>query len=251
MEVTLIINFEFRKHSGFLSKLFATILMAAALAVISGCAGTATGRDTSVYSSLKAEEVSNQKSSEASAMVVIRYPAMIHTNAENLYVSSFTINAIGGEVPYGVHGNRQTSRVAQSIIEKSSYFAMSLYNELKSVLPEGSVLFRSMVGGARSPHYAELPDEQLTSRVQSDLRDITGLSADPEFVKIFRWNRAIPQYNVGHAARLDAIEEIVGRHPGLVLTGNAFRGVSLNDCIVNAWKTAEAVVPGQAGDKGA
>ena len=117
--------------------------------------------------------------------------------------------------------------------------------------PEGSVLFRSMVGGARSPHYAELPDEQLTSRVQSDLRDITGLSADPEFVKIFRWNRAIPQYNVGHAARLEAIEEIVGRHPGLVLTGNAFRGVSLNDCIVNAWKTAEAVVPGQAGDKGA
>jgi hypothetical protein len=152
MEVTLIINFEFRKHSGFLSKLFATILMAAALAVISGCAGTATGRDTSVYSSLKAEEVSNQKSSEASAMVVIRYPAMIHTNAENLYVSSFTINAIGGEVPYGVHGNRQTSRVAQSIIEKSSYFAMSLYRELKSVLPEGSVLL--------SPHIIEWNKER-------------------------------------------------------------------------------------------
>ena len=152
MEAKLSINVEFRKHSGFLANLFAMILVAAASAVISGCAGTATGKDTSVYSSLKSEEVSDQKSSEASAMVVIRYPAMIHSNAENLYVSSFAINAIGGEVPYGVHGNRQTSRVAQSIIEKSSYFAMSLYRELKAALPEGSVLL--------SPHIIEWNKER-------------------------------------------------------------------------------------------
>ena len=120
--------------------------------IISGCAGTAKGKDTSSYSKLGTEEVSSQESSEASAMVVIRYPAMIHANAENLYVSSFAINAIGGDVPYGVHGNRQTSRVAQSIIEKSSYFAMSLYHELKSILPEGSVLL--------SPHIVEWDKER-------------------------------------------------------------------------------------------
>ena len=107
---------------------------------ISGCAGTAKGRETSVYSSLKTEEVTKQDSSEASALVVIRYPAMIHADAENLYVSSFAINAIGGDVPYDVHGDRQTSRIAQSIIEKSSYYAMSLYHELKAVLPENTVL---------------------------------------------------------------------------------------------------------------
>jgi len=100
-----------------------------------------------------------------------------------------------------------------------------------------------MVGGARTPEYAELPDGQLTDRVRSDLKDITGLSAEPEFTRIFRHEKAIPQYNVGHAARLEAIDQLLGRHPGLVLTGNAFRGVSLNDCVVNAWKTAEAVMP--------
>ena len=89
METTLSKYFEFRMRSGFLPDLFATVLLSAGFAVISGCAGTATGKDTSVYSSLKSEEVSSQKSSEAAAMVVIRYPAMIHTNAENLYVSSF------------------------------------------------------------------------------------------------------------------------------------------------------------------
>jgi len=116
------------------------IFVVTASGFISGCAGTAKGRDTSVYSTQKTEEVTRQESSEASALVVIRYPAMIHADAENLYVSSFAINAIGGEVPYDVHGDRQTSRIAQSIIEKSSYYAMSLYHELKAVLPENTVL---------------------------------------------------------------------------------------------------------------
>jgi len=126
-------------------------LLAIAFAIIGGCAGTATGKDTSVYSSLKPEVVAEQNASEASALVIIRYPAMIHANAENLYVSSFAINAIGGDVPYDVHGDRQTSRVAQSVIEKSSYYAMSLYRELKNTLPEDSVLL--------SPHIIEWDKE--------------------------------------------------------------------------------------------
>ena len=123
-----------------LIRLSMIVLLAVSAGIISGCAGTAKGKDTSVYSSLKAEKVSDQQQSDASALIVIRYPAMIHADAENLYVSSFAINAIGGTVPYDVHGDRQTARIAQSIIEKSSYYAMSLYHELKSVLPENSVL---------------------------------------------------------------------------------------------------------------
>ncbi len=123
-----------------LIRLLTIVLLAVCAGIISGCAGTAKGKETSVYSSLKVEQVSDQNQSEASALIVIRYPAMIHADAENLYVSSFAINAIGGTVPYGVHGDRQTARIAQSIIEKSSYYAMSLYQELKSVLPENSVL---------------------------------------------------------------------------------------------------------------
>jgi hypothetical protein len=122
------------------TSLLIMMLLVLGAGILSGCAGTAKGKETSVYSSLKVEQVSDQEQSEASALIVIRYPAMIHADAENLYVSSFAINAIGGIVPYGVHGDRQTARIAQSIIEKSSYYAMSLYQELKSVLPENSVL---------------------------------------------------------------------------------------------------------------
>jgi len=123
---------------------------------LSGCAGTATGVDRSVYSRLQPEPVVAQKSSGAAAMVVIRYPAMIHEYAENLYVSSFAINAIGGEMPAAT-AKAQTARIAQSLVEKSSYYAMSLYRELKKVLPKNSVLL--------SPHIIAWDKErQLHSR---------------------------------------------------------------------------------------
>lgn len=109
--------------------------------------------------------------------------------------------------------------------------------------PAGCVLLRTLVGGARTPELAELPDEQLRDRVLQDLRDILGLRAEPDFVGIFRHERAIPQYRVGHASRLQDIETMRAGFPGLVLSGNAYRGVSLNDCIVNAFETARQLVP--------
>jgi oxygen-dependent protoporphyrinogen oxidase len=111
--------------------------------------------------------------------------------------------------------------------------------------PEDSVLLRSMVGGARSPELARLPDEQLIDRVRSDLQDALGLDAEPDFIRIFRHERAIPQYIVGHANRLESIEDRLQQHPRLILTGNAFKGVSLNDCVVNAMETANALFAGK------
>ena len=109
--------------------------------------------------------------------------------------------------------------------------------------PEGAMLMRSMVGGARTPELAGLADRELTDLVQYELKAVMGIDASPGFARIYRHKKAIPQYHVGYAARLRAISEALERHPGLVLTGNAFRGVSLNDCIENAWRTAEKLLP--------
>lgn len=109
--------------------------------------------------------------------------------------------------------------------------------------PEGRVLLRTMVGGARRPENALLEDDVLLDRVRSELRDIMQLRADPEFTSIYRHEKAIPQYLVGHSDRLARLENELDRFPGLFLTGNAYRGVSLNDCVVNARKTADRVVP--------
>jgi hypothetical protein len=144
-----------KKSTGYFRFLVITMVIGLT-GFISGCAGTAKGVNSSVYARAQPEVVEEQKSSDAAAMVVIRYPAMIHEYAENLFVSSFAINAIGGDVPPAT-AKAQTSRVAQSMVEKSSYYAMSLYRELKKVLPENSVLL--------SPHIiAWDKDRQLHSR---------------------------------------------------------------------------------------
>lgn len=109
--------------------------------------------------------------------------------------------------------------------------------------PDGQVLLRSIVGGARSEEIALLPDDKLVDAVMFELSAIMGIKSDPDFVRIYRWEKAIPQYEVGHAGRLELIRNELAAHPGLVLGGNAYRGVSLNDCIENGYRIADELLP--------
>lgn len=109
--------------------------------------------------------------------------------------------------------------------------------------PQEHVLLRSMVGGAKRPELALLADDQLVAKVKGDLRDIMGVDAEPDFVRVYRHEQAIPQYVVGHAARLQRIDDLLRPHPNLLLTGNAFKGVALNDCIANAFSLAGRLYP--------
>jgi oxygen-dependent protoporphyrinogen oxidase len=105
--------------------------------------------------------------------------------------------------------------------------------------PEGKVLLRSMMGGACFPEYVTLSDDEVVARVRQDLKMTMGIVAEPEFVRIFRHPQAIPQYTVGHGARLQKLEESLKAHPGLILTGNSYRGIGLNDCVAAAERAAD------------
>lgn len=105
--------------------------------------------------------------------------------------------------------------------------------------PEGKVLLRSMMGGACFPEYIKLSDAEVESRVRADLSKTMGITAAPSFIRIFRHEKAIPQYTVGHGKRLEALAGLLGKHPGLVLTGNSYRGIGLNDCVAAAHRGAE------------
>jgi oxygen-dependent protoporphyrinogen oxidase len=108
--------------------------------------------------------------------------------------------------------------------------------------PEGKALLRMMVGGARAEEKALLSDEELIEACRRDLCDILGIGAEPEMVRIYRHERAIPQYLVGHSARLERIDARLRDFPGIVLTGNAYRGVGINDCVHQAKEAARRVV---------
>jgi len=108
--------------------------------------------------------------------------------------------------------------------------------------PEGHVLLRSMMGGATNPEAINLNDTEVLERTMAELKKIMGIEEAPDFVRIFRHQRAIPQYIVGHSDRLAAINAQLKQHEGLILTGNALFGVGLNDCVNAANKAGEQVL---------
>jgi oxygen-dependent protoporphyrinogen oxidase len=97
--------------------------------------------------------------------------------------------------------------------------------------PDGAVLVSNFVGGARHPDLVDRPDDELTRLVVEDLGRLLGVTGAPAWTRIIRYRRAIPQYVIGHAARVERIEQAMARVPGLSLVGNYLRGVAVGDCL--------------------
>ena len=100
--------------------------------------------------------------------------------------------------------------------------------------PDGMVLLRAICGGWQRPQVVGLDDARLVQIVATELRMSLKINAPPVFHRIIRWDRAIPQYLVGHLDRVAAVEKRVAGFPNLILAGNAYHGVSLNDCTEQA-----------------
>jgi oxygen-dependent protoporphyrinogen oxidase len=108
--------------------------------------------------------------------------------------------------------------------------------------PADVEVVRAFVGGARRPEMATLPEDELIARVRADLAALASIEATPTLVRVHRWERAMPQYVVGHLARVAAIETRVARLPGLALAGAAYRGVGIPDCIHSGETAADTVL---------
>lgn len=107
--------------------------------------------------------------------------------------------------------------------------------------PEGTVLVDARIGGALDPGAVDLDDDALEALVRRELGPSIDLRGPTLFRKIYRHPAGIPQYVVGHRDRLAQIDRFLHHHPGLYLTGNAYRGVGFNDCIREANVVADAV----------
>ena len=111
--------------------------------------------------------------------------------------------------------------------------------------PEGDVLLRAFLGGDQAQGVLDRDDAGLEAVVQHELTPLLGLAAPPILVRVHRHAAAMPQYQVGHAARVAAVQARVARHAGLAVAGNAFSGVGIPDCIHSGEEAAEQLLGGQ------
>ena len=128
-------------------------------------------------------------------------------------------------------------------VEKRSLIGCTFSSVKFSVrAPEGHVLLRAFAGGALQPEIFALNESELTARVEADLRELLGINESPLFVEVAKWERSMPQYEVGHLDRVNEIEKLVSKIPGLTLAGNSYRGAGIPDCIRSGEAAAESMI---------
>lgn len=108
--------------------------------------------------------------------------------------------------------------------------------------PEDITLLRCFAGGALQPYLLDQPDESLEAQVHDDLGALLGISGEPILRRATRYPDCMPQYNVGHLARLERIDSELKHFPTLALAGKSYRGVGIADCIASGETAAETIV---------
>lgn len=108
--------------------------------------------------------------------------------------------------------------------------------------PEGSVLLRTFVGGAMQAELLQHSDAELGQIVSDELGEILGMKQPAQFAKVVRYNKAMPQYHIGHLQLVDKIERLAQQQDGLYLAGSAYRGVGIPDTITSGRNAADAAL---------
>ena len=108
--------------------------------------------------------------------------------------------------------------------------------------PPNLALLRCYLGAAGRDGVVDEDDERLVQLTRADLRTTMGIDAEPTFVHVARWPKAMPQYPPGHLERLEAIDTGMQALPGLVLAGAGYRGIGIPDCIRQGTDAASRIL---------
>ena len=146
------------------------------------------------------------------------------------YSSSITINLLYDEAAMGKLPDGFGFLVPAS--EGRSMLACTfVHRKFLGRTPPDKAVLRAFLGGMKNEALLAEPDEVLIATVRRELKEILGITAEPEYTQVSRWRRAMAQYAVGHQARAKRVAERVAALPGLKLAGNAYDGIGIPDCI--------------------
>lgn len=123
---------------------------------------------------------------------------------------------------------------------KASTFASQKWGWIADENPDVVVL-RTSVGRHGETKILERDDAGLVDVSRTDLKAATGLDATPLDTRVTRWTDGLPQYPVGHHARVARIREHVAKVPGLALCGAQYDGVGIPACIASAHAAVDQI----------
>ncbi|MGH8869357.1 MAG: protoporphyrinogen oxidase [Actinomycetes bacterium] len=105
----------------------------------------------------------------------------------------------------------------------------------------GLLVLRASVGRYGEEADLQRDDDDLVAAVTADLADLVGLRGRPRAALVTRWGGGLPQYAVGHRARVARALAAVADAPGLAVCGAAYEGVGIPACVATAEAAARRV----------
>ncbi|MFI7409585.1 protoporphyrinogen oxidase [Streptomyces sp. NPDC049627] len=121
---------------------------------------------------------------------------------------------------------------------KASTFASQKWGWIADESPDVVVL-RTSVGRYGETEILRRDDDHLVDVSRRDLEAATGLTATPVETRVTRWTDGLPQYPVGHHARVARIREHIAELPGLAVCGAQYDGVGIPACIASAYAAVD------------
>src|SRR5271154_4802134 len=106
---------------------------------------------------------------------------------------------------------------------------------------EASVTITSFIGAAPHPQIMNLHEENIAAIVAEENARILGITGPPVETAVWKYPRALPQYNLGHGFIVEAIRDAERAAPGLFFAGNYLEGPAVGKCVENGFQTAESV----------
>lgn len=122
--------------------------------------------------------------------------------------------------------------------------ATFVHNKFPHRAPDKRAVIRCFVGGSVGDQMFADDEGKIAAAVESELKSILSLNASPLFQRVYKWHKAMAQYTVGHSERVERINSLVAKMPGLGLAGNAYSGIGVPDCVRTGTEAAKAALTG-------
>jgi oxygen-dependent protoporphyrinogen oxidase len=184
--------------------------------------------------------------------VILATPANVA--AALLRESAPTASAHLGEIGYGSIGNAYLAFRRSDVPDPLDGYGMVIpHGERRRIdgmswtsskwvgrAPADHALLRIFFGGPHTRELTTLDDKRVLAIVRAELEALLGIKAPPLFQRVYRWQDGYPQYTVGHLARVEALNAALPS--GLLVTGSAYRGIGVPDCVRQGQEAAQQVV---------
>jgi oxygen-dependent protoporphyrinogen oxidase len=158
---------------------------------------------------------------------------LVHT--KNIYhppVASLLLGYKRSDITHPLDGFGMLASLPEKTDILGALFTSTLFPEHNRA-PADHVAINVMLGGSRNPNTASLPESEMIATAHREITKVLGITGEPVFHYLTRWNKAIPQVNLGHEDVLAELEKLEKENPGLKFAGNYRGGISVGDCLIN------------------